>query len=224
MRGAPWHLQRDYLAILARLPTPPRGFDAMGFLRHAEPSVRREAARLLVRMAEFRDRAMSTALSDSDERVLFIVLNAALEHCSGGAARLIMRRIEQHELKDSTLRVLGVRAIAALQTEESLEWLVRRVVTRTRWLKRLKLTPRSSETLAALAAIAGLWPQHPKSVIALALAAKSPDSEVRLAITAGAVRVHKREPGSGKREAGHEDSAPQAQNPAPRTRAGSQAG
>src|ERR671938_2156707 len=47
MRGAPWQLQRDYLAILARLPTPPRGFDASGFLKHAEPSVRREAVRLL---------------------------------------------------------------------------------------------------------------------------------------------------------------------------------
>jgi hypothetical protein len=196
MRGAPWNLQRDYLSILARLPTPPPGFDATGFLRHAEPSVRREAARLLLRMPEFRDRAMITALSDSDERVLFIALNAAMEHCSGGAARLIMRRAEQHELKDATLRVLGVRAVAAMQTEESLEWLVRRVVMRTRWLKRLKLTPRSAETLAALAAIAGLWRDHPKSATALTLAAKSNNSEIRLAITAGAVRVHKRDSGT----------------------------
>jgi hypothetical protein len=210
MRGAPWNLQRDYLGILARLPTPPRGFDATGFLRHAEPSVRREAARLLLRMAEFRDRAMITALADSDERVLFIALNAAMEHCSGGAGRLIMRRVEQHELKDATLRVLGVRAVAGLQTEESLEWLVRRVVTRTRWLKRLKLAPRSSEVLAALAAIAGLWRDHPKSAIALALAGKSADSEVRLAITAGAVRVHKRE-GGGQRVEGGGGGASQAQ-------------
>jgi hypothetical protein len=192
MRGAPWQLQRDYLAILARLPTPPRGFDASGFLKHVEPSVRREAARLLLRMPELRERAMVTALGDSDERVLFIALNAALEHCSGGAARVIMRRIEQGDYKDSTLRVLGVRAVAAQQTEESLDWLVRRVVWRTRWLKRLRLAPRSGEVLAALAAIAGLWSQHPKSATALALAAKSADSEVRLAITAGAVRVHKR--------------------------------
>jgi hypothetical protein len=213
MRGAPWHLQRDYLAILARLPTPPRGFDATGFLRHAEASVRREAARLLLRMAEFRDRAMVTALADADDRVVFIAVNAALEHCSGGAARLIMRRIEQGEFKDATLRVLGVRAVAALQTEESLEWLVRRVVTRTRWLKRLKLTTRSSETLAALAAIAGLWRDHPKSATALSLAAKSADSEVRLAITAGAVRVHKRDAGGGKRDAEHDASAAQAQKP-----------
>jgi hypothetical protein len=201
MRGAPWQLQRDYLAILARLPTPPHGFDATGFLRHVEPSVRREAARLLLRMPELRERAMITALGDSDERVLFITINAALEHCSGGAARLIMRRIEQGEYKDSTLRVLGVRAVAAQQTEESLEWLVRRVVTRTPWLKRVKLAARSGETLAALAAIAGLWPAHPKSATALALAAKSADSEVRLAITAGAVRVHTREAGGGKRAA-----------------------
>jgi hypothetical protein len=216
MRAAPWQLQRDYLAILARLPTPPRGFDATAFLRHAEPSVRREAARLLVRMPEFRDRAMITALADSDERVLFIALNAAMEHCSGGAARLIMRRVEQHELKDTTLRVLGVRAVATLQTEESLEWLVRRVVTRTRWLKRLKLAPRSSETLAALAAVAGLWGNHPKSATALALAAKSPNSEVRLAITAGAVRVIKHEGGGRRAEGGGESpgaagSASQAQ-------------
>jgi hypothetical protein len=210
MRGAPWHLQRDYLAILARLPTPPRGFDATSFLKHAEPSVRREAIRLLLRVPELRDRAMITALADSDERVLFIALNGALEHCSGGAARLIMRRVEQRELKDSTLRVLGVRAVAALQTEESLEWLVRRVVTRTRWLKRLRLTPRSAETLAALAAIAGLWRDHPKSATALSLAAKSAESEVRLAITAGAVRVHNRDAGRGKRDAGREDSASQA--------------
>jgi hypothetical protein len=104
-----------------------------------------------------------------------------------------MRRVEQHELQDKTLRVLGVRAVAALQTEESLEWLVRRAVIRTRWLKRLKLTPRSAEMLVALAAIAGLWRNHPKSATALSLAAKSSDSEVRLAITAGAVRVHRRE-------------------------------
>jgi hypothetical protein len=212
MRGAPWQLQRDYLSILARLPTPPRGFDATNFLRHVEPSVRREAARLLLRMAEFRDRAMITALADSDERVLFIALNAALEHCSGGAARLIMRRIDQSELKDATLRVLGVRAIATQQTEESLDWLVGRVVTRTRWLKRLKLAQRSAETLAALAAIAGLWREHPKASVALALAAKSADTEVRLAITAGAVRVHKRE-GGGRRAEGGDNDASQAQKP-----------
>jgi hypothetical protein len=213
MRGAHWQLQRDYLAILARLPTPPRGFDALGFLKHVEPSVRREAARLLLRVPDMRERAMITALSDSDERVIFIALNAALEHCSGGAARLIMRRMEQGEYKDSTLRVLGVRAVAAQQTEESLEWLVRRVVTRTRWFKRLKLNPRSSETLAALAAIAGLWPEHPKAAIALALAAKSNDSEVRLAITAGAVRVHRREAGGGKGE-GRKGEAQEASSPA----------
>jgi hypothetical protein len=211
MRGAPWTLQRDYLAILARLPTPPRGFDGTGFLKHAEPSVRREAARLLLRMPELRDRAMITALGDSDERVIFLALNAALEHCSGGAARLIMRRIEQGEYKDSTLRVLGVRAVAALQTEESLEWLVRRCVTRTRWLKRLKLAARSSEVLAALSAIAGLWPYHAKSAVAIALAAKSTDPEVRLAITAGAVRVHRRE-GGGRRVEGGE--TPTARSPA----------
>jgi hypothetical protein len=189
MRGAPWQLQRDYLSILARLPTPPRGFDATGFLKHVEPSVRREAARLLLRMPELRDRSMITALADSDERVVFIALNAALEHCSGGAARLIMRRVEERELKDATLRVLGVRAAAAQQTEESLDWLVRRVVTRSRWLKRPVLAPRSAEVLAALSAIAGLWRDHPKSAMALALAAKSTDSEVRLAVTAGVQRV-----------------------------------
>jgi hypothetical protein len=193
MRGAPWNLQRDYLAILSRMPTPPRGFDATGFLKHAEPSVRREAARLCLKMAELRERTMITALADTDDRVLFIALNGAMEHCSGGAARLIMRRMDQGEFKDATLRVLAVRAIATQQTEESLEWLVRRVVTRTRWLKRLKLVARSSEALAALAAIAGLWRDHPKAATALALAAKSADSEVRLAITAGAVRVHNRE-------------------------------
>jgi hypothetical protein len=193
MRGAPWNLQRDYLAILARMPTPPRGFDATGFLKHAEPSVRREAARLCLRMPELRERAMITALADADERVLFIALNAAMEQCSGGAARLIMRRMDQSEFKDSTLRVLGVRSVAAQQTEESLDWLVRRVVTRTRWLKRVKLMPRSSDMLAALSVIAGLWKTHPKSATALALAGRSADSEVRLAITAGAVRVHNRE-------------------------------
>jgi hypothetical protein len=212
MRGAPWHLQRDYLAILARMPTPPRGFDASAFLKHAEPSVRREAVRLSLRMAELRDRAMIAALADSDDRVLFIALNGAIEHCSGGAARLIMRRIEQNEFKDATLRVLGVRSVAAQQTEESLEWLVRRVVMRTRWLKRLKLMPRSSEMLAALAAIAGLWREHPKATTALALAGKSADSEVRLAITAGAVRVHNREKkgGGGGGQAGNGDPGSQA--------------
>jgi hypothetical protein len=192
MRGAPWQLQRDYLSILARLPTPPRGFDGTGFLKHVEPSVRREAARLLLRMPEVRERAMITALNDSDDRVLFITLNAAMEHCSAAAARLIMRRVDQGAYKDSTLRVLAVRAVAAQRTEESLEWLVRRAVTRTRWLKRLKLVPRSSEALAALAAIAGLWRDHPKAATALALASKSTDSEVRLAITAGAVRLVER--------------------------------
>jgi hypothetical protein len=219
MRAAPWPLQRDCLAILARLPTPPRGFDATGFLKHVEPSVRREAARLLLRMPELRDRSMITALADSDERVVFIALNAALEHCSGGAARLIMRRVEERELKDATLRV---RAAAAQQTEESLDWLVRRVVTRSRWLKRPVLAPRSAEVLAALSAIAGLWRDHPKSAMALALAAKSTDSEVRLAVTAGAVRVHRREGGVQRVEGGAQQhsTAPSPDGP-PKAPAGS---
>jgi hypothetical protein len=171
-------VQRELIALIGRLGTMPANFSVMDYMLNPEPLVRREAVRLLMRDPRARDEAAMAALSDVDDRVVFVGLTAAQEKCPPGAAELIKHRLDRGEL-DSQLRTMGIRVVAQQGSAEILAWLLNYVISETRWSRRPKLRPSTPEMLAALSMIASIWGDDPAAAAAIRLAEQSKDAEVR---------------------------------------------
>jgi hypothetical protein len=171
-------VQRELLALLGRLGTLPAGFSAGDYLINADSLVRREAVKLLLRDPESRESTVMTALGDEDDRVVFMGLTAAQEKCPDGAADLMRQRVDLGEL-DSQLRTMCIRIIAQQRTPGTLDWLLRHIMTESRWPRRPKLRAATPEMLSALSAIVVGWSDDPVAQSALKLAAQSKQSEVR---------------------------------------------
>jgi len=171
-------LQRELIALIGRLAVIPAKFSAAAYLLNPDALVRREAVRLLLRDPSGRNEAVMAALSDADDRVVFVGLTAAQEKCPPGAADLIKYRVDRGEL-DSQLRTMGIRVVAQQNSPEILTWLLGFVISETRWSRRPKLLPSTPEMLAALSMIASMWGDDPAAAAAIKLAEQSKDAEVR---------------------------------------------
>ena len=171
-------IQRELLALLGRLSSLPSRFSAQEYLGNADPLVRREAVRLLLRDPAAREETIVRTLADSDDRVVFAGLTAAQESCPQTGLDLIRERVERGEL-DAQLRTMGIRIVAQQRTPAILDWLLGFVVTEAHWSRRPRLRPSSPEMLAALSAISVGWSDDPAAIRALNLAEQSKDSEVR---------------------------------------------
>ena len=182
MGQAPPLLQRELIALLGRMSSLPVGFSASDYVSHAEPLVRREAVRLLLRDLSARESAIMTALSDKDDRVVFVGLTAAQEKCPPEAIELIKERVDRGEL-DSQLRTMGIRIVAQQQSPETLAWLLGYVITEVRWPRRPRLRPSTPEMLAALSMIASGWRSDRAATTVMELAERSRDDEVRAKIS-----------------------------------------
>jgi len=175
---APPVVQRELLALLGRLGTLPSGFSAINYLASEEALVRREAVRLLLRNPAERDETIMSALTDTDDRVVFAGLTVAQERCPSTGIELIKQRVDRGEL-DSQLRTMGIRIVAQQRTPETLAWLLSYVVTVAHWPRRSRLRPSTPEMLAALSVIAAYWGNDPAAETVITLAERSKDPEVR---------------------------------------------
>jgi hypothetical protein len=171
---------RLMLAVLARLAELPAAFSVTPFTAHADPDVRREAFKILLRRPATRELAVCTALADADERLVWSGMTAAMAGCPERAVALLMRRADDHALRPE-LRALGVRTLGTVREERVRDWLMARVRTRARFTGRVRLAAKSPEMLAAVAALAGGWRDDPTAQAALELARRSHDAEVRAA-------------------------------------------
>jgi hypothetical protein len=178
---APTFLQRELLGLLGRLGALPSGFSARTYIESEEALVRREAVRLLLRNAGDRDETIISALSDTDDRVVFAGLTVAQERCPPAGIELIKQRVDRGEL-DSQLRTMGIRIVAQQRTAATLAWLLTYVITEAHWPRRPKLRTSTPEMLAALSMIATFWPDDPVAQVVLGLARQSRDPEVRAKI------------------------------------------
>jgi hypothetical protein len=181
---SPTVIQRELLALIGRLGTLPSDFSAINYLANEDPLVRREAVRLLFRNPAERDETIMSALTDTDDRVVFAGLTTAQERCPPAGIELIMQRVDRGEL-DSQLRTMGIRIVAQLRTPSTLAWLLRYVVTEAHWPRKPKLRASTPEMLAALAMVATYWQNDPAAEAAVRLAAHSRDPEVRAKVARG---------------------------------------
>lgn len=175
--NARWAVQRRILAALARLDECPPEFSALPYASHADPEVRREAVRILLKMPAHHDGVLSAALTDADERVVRSALSAAQNSCPPLAVSIVMRKVED-ESYSPDLRLQAIRVIGSLDATDARDWLVRRALARKRWLRRQRLVPCTPELLATLAALAARWRDDEAAAPVLALAAASPDADV----------------------------------------------
>jgi hypothetical protein len=96
---------------------------------------------------------------------------------------LIVRHVERKSIQPE-LRALGLRVVGSARDSANLPWLMNFAVTRTRFLRREKLLPKSPEMLAALTGLASGWSDEPGVAGVLERAQRSKDLEIRAAATA----------------------------------------
>ena len=188
-------LARELLTLIIRLAPPEAPPGAEPLLHHEDPLVRREAARLLVACGVNRDAALLAAVRDTDLRVVSVGLLGAQERCTAPAAASLRMRMDRGDIADDFLRAAGVRAVSATDEEgraadDTLEWMLRRVLHPGRVLRAPRLMPVTGEMLAALGALAARWDEDPRALPALQLArAHESDAVRRAAWSSRRVRV-----------------------------------
>lgn len=179
----PWYVQRNLLTLLQLLPAIPDDFQAQRFLTHSDERVRREALKIMLRAPKMRAQTIVAALGDRDDSIVKLAMQAALDDCPKPAVPLIVRHCERKSVTPE-LRALGLRVVGTAKDPATLPWLLGYAVTRTRFLRREKLLPKSAEMLAALTGLASGWSDDPSVKGVLDRAQKSKDLEIRAAATA----------------------------------------
>lgn len=174
MAGGCWYVTRNLLALLAELERLPADCDPLPWLLHTDARVRREALRVALRLDTVRDRAVSIGLADSDARVLRLAVAAAMDHSPPKTTSRLLE-LAGRETLDDDLRAMVIEALVCVSRDRSTLDLLLRVVSRdggmVRWPAR---APKSHAVLAALAALAGNWPDDPYAAAAVRRATATP--------------------------------------------------
>jgi hypothetical protein len=172
--------QRHLLHVIDRFDTWPTGFSPEPYARSGDPSVRREAVKLMLRRDQLRDAAIVIGLDDGDERTVGIALAAALKRCPVGAVPILMRRVDTSTLS-AELRARGIRALAASGSLEAMRWIAQRSVKKHWLLRTPVLREKSPQLISSIAGLAAHWSTAPEAAEVLALVAKSKDADLKSA-------------------------------------------
>ena len=183
MPRAPWYVQRNLLALLARLKELPPGFTARPWAEHPEVTVRFQALSVMARQANEREEAVHLALGDTDPRVIRFGLDAA---AGAGLPRSALTRLMlllNNPARPVELRARGIRLLGQVHNQATRDWLIDRVLTKRTLFRGPRLMPRSPEMIASLAVLARKWREYPPAAWALKTAAESGDPDLAMAAT-----------------------------------------
>src|SRR5918995_531982 len=182
--NAPWYLQRNILVLIGRLGSWPRGFSPLSYAAHLDPRIRREGIKLLLESSAHMVEGVLLGLRDSDDGIVLLTLNAALESCPNAAIPLVAT-IAVDPARPHDVRMPSLRILSRSRSPEALKVLLAYARQRRRWFGR-RLPPKSPELLAALSALAVYWKDDPRASEVLAHAMRHSDPEIRAAATAAA--------------------------------------
>jgi hypothetical protein len=169
-----WFVTRNMLTLLSEMPVLPPDFDPTKYVSHPDGRVRREALRVLLRSDATRDRAICLGLADSDDHCVRLALTGAARSCPEAAVPLLLARAVTGTNVDQ--RVAAIRVAATTGHPAALETLLQITAPRRRLL-RTTTPPKSKEYLTALSALSR-FASDPRAREALAVAARSRDSEI----------------------------------------------
>ena len=151
-----WYVVRNMLYLAAELPGD-AAVAAGPFRNHADPRVRREAMRVLMRDPAERTRAICTALADADERIKRLALNAVTEGGVPDPAVPMLASLAHDSDVDAELRLPAIRALAAKGGPMAIDALLKIAEIRRRSLMDVIASSQATpEYLAAVSALAAL--------------------------------------------------------------------
>ena len=183
LNGASWFFARNLLGLLRDLIVAQKGNSDVGsmlrFLDHENPMVRVEALRLLLDLDSVRDAAIRRGLQDADERVATAVLDF-VDHLvntpSDGRRKGLSIGATGHLVKfvdagvhNIGLRVIAIRAAASSGAPSVRDWLLGRILTKSKFLRRAVLAKPSLLNATALSALQRHYADDPAVALALAL-------------------------------------------------------
>ena len=183
LNGASWFFARNLLGLLRDLIVAQKGNSDVGsmlrFLDHENPMVRVEALRLLLDLDSVRDAAIRRGLQDADERVATTVLDF-VDHLvntpSDGRRKGLSIGATGHLVKfvdagvhNIGLRVIAIRAAASSGAPSVRDWLLGRILTKSKFLRRAVLAKPSLLNATALSALQRHYADDPAVALALAL-------------------------------------------------------
>ncbi|MEX2282001.1 MAG: hypothetical protein WEE89_05920 [Gemmatimonadota bacterium] len=172
-----WYIRRNLLALLNEMNVYSEAVIPGPYAKHADARVRREALQLWMRSPNERERAICIALADPDERALRLGATEAKKRCPDSAVPLIAKRLQENLPVD--LRTQLVKLLVGQRSAVARDALVRIASSGRSWLGKLKVAPRSPESLAALSVLAQSWASEPRVAELLKHARKSSDAEIR---------------------------------------------
>jgi len=181
LHTAPWYLRRNLLGLLADLREVPGGFSARQYADEADPLVRLEALRLMLRSSDDREDGMHRALTDADDRVVRSGIEAGLEHGLPRASLPRLMKLLGDPLRPPELRARGIALLAQFDSPTIRTWLVERILVRRGFFRRTRLAPKSADLVAGIGVLAKAFPGHPHTAEVLRLAAQSGDPELVVA-------------------------------------------
>ncbi|UCG86848.1 MAG: hypothetical protein JSW71_23630, partial [Gemmatimonadota bacterium] len=175
-----WYVQRNMLSVLAELPKLPPGFNSAKFLQHSDARVRRQAVTVSLRIAALRDRAVCSAIADSDERINRMGMNAALESCPEAAIALVVQKATAAE--SEAQRLMAIQVLGASGRPAALNALLAIAKPKRRSLLGLRPRAWGRESLAAVRALRS-FESDDRARRVLEMAAKSRDTDLVRAAT-----------------------------------------
>jgi hypothetical protein len=177
-----WFVQRNMLALLARLPEPPEDFDPQPFMEHADMRVRREAFPLALGVPRLRDKALVGSLTDTDERMVRMALLELRQGVPDPVLPTLVNRVVKEEGRSPDIRALGVKALAASSSTLAFKTLLDLVTAGKTLFRRIRLARPTPQTLQAFRVLARNWGDRDEVRRILRAAARSKDPEVRDAL------------------------------------------
>jgi len=174
-----WFVQRNMLALLARLPDLPEDFDPQPFMEHPDMRVRREAFPLALGVPRLRDRALVGSLMDTDERMVRMALLELRQGVPDPVVPTLVNRVVAAEERSPDIRALGVKVLGGSRSTLALKTLVDLVTAGKTLFRRIRLAHATPQTLQALRVLSRNWSDREEVRPILAAVARSKDKEVR---------------------------------------------
>lgn len=185
LRDNRWFVQRNVLALLAQVGYGPDDLKMEPLIGHADVRVRKEAARLLMKIPRPSGEAVIAALRDADPHVVRFALQAAKRSWNEGIATVLAKRLGEASFPDDA-RPAALRLLRGCGSRLCLEVLLRHAYGGKTLLGKPKLAGPSPETTAAVEVLAHSWAADPIAERLLAQARESSDAELRRAATGDA--------------------------------------
>lgn len=176
LKDAPWHLSRNILAVLSQLPKVEAIGEVVPLLGDAEPRVRMEALRVLLRDPATRANAVATALETNEISLVRTALAAMAGHCP---PELVAPVLGVLSMDDEDARMQAIRLVGDSNNPLVVPPLMALVRERGGLFRRWRLRPKGPVMLSALGVLARRWATHRPVLAVLQLAMRSSDADVR---------------------------------------------